>query len=78
MKHAPLGGALRLRDGPDWIEIRCEECDRYGRYRKTNLLAKYGDDAAMPDILRATVKPVCPNYSPSTAWACRALFVHNA
>jgi hypothetical protein len=35
----------------DAITVRCERCTRVGRYKRQTLMARYGRDAAMPDVL---------------------------
>jgi len=42
------------------IEIACRRCDRRGQYRGTTLLARYGGQARLPDVL-AALSADCPN-----------------
>ncbi len=35
----------------DAITIRCDRCRRVGRYKRQTLIERYGQDAAMPDLL---------------------------
>jgi hypothetical protein len=37
----------------DVIRIECPRCDRAGSYRKEGLLARFGPEAALPDVLMA-------------------------
>jgi hypothetical protein len=46
-------GALQLSDiRSKVVEIACDRCGRYGRYRRATLLEKYGPDQNMPDLPR--------------------------
>lgn len=47
-----MADVLTLRTYPEaWIIIRCDQCGREGRYRRETLIARYGADAALPDVL---------------------------
>ena len=35
----------------DAITIRCDRCNRVGRYKRQTLIERYGSAAAMPDVL---------------------------
>ena len=35
----------------DPITIRCDRCDRVGRYKRQTLVERYGYNAALPDVL---------------------------
>ena len=35
------------------VRIECERCGRAGRYRRDGLLARFGPDIALPDLLVA-------------------------
>lgn len=46
-------GAVLLADYPgDVVAIACAECGRAGRYGKARLVARFGADARLPDVLR--------------------------
>ena len=32
------------------VEVRCTKCDRYGRYRISTLIERYGADFAGPEL----------------------------
>ena len=38
------------------VQVICSRCDRKGQYRKETLLALYGADARMPDLLHLIAK----------------------
>ena len=45
-------GALTLADVREpTLTIGCKRCGRYGRYSVTRLMAAYGADAKLPDLL---------------------------
>ena len=45
-------GSRTIKDFPtDPIEVECKKCGRNGRYRKTALIKKYGNDIVLPDLL---------------------------
>lgn len=57
-----MTGARILADYPDaMVRIACRRCDRRGQYRRTTLIALYGEEAALPDVLAQLARP-------STAW----------
>jgi len=35
------------------VRIDCPRCDRAGSYRRDGLMARFGADAALPDVLMA-------------------------
>jgi hypothetical protein len=37
----------------DVVRLECPRCDRAGSHRKEGLLARFGADIALPDILMA-------------------------
>jgi hypothetical protein len=37
----------------DVVRIECERCGRAGSYRRDGLLARFSQDAALPDVLMA-------------------------
>jgi hypothetical protein len=52
MKPWVMSGALTLETYPfDTICIECRKCGRAGRYRRETLQSRFGDKAAMPDVL---------------------------
>jgi hypothetical protein len=71
-------GALtiyRLRDEPSAIVlVACTKCDWKAAYSRDELIALYGADRAMPDVLDHLAAPDCPrtgsNWDP-----CGAHFV---
>ena len=46
--------------GATMLEVRCQRCDRHGRLAVARLLAQYGPDAALRDIMQAQIG-ACPN-----------------
>ena len=45
------GGSLQLYEYPaDVVRLSCEKCGRAGRYRKQNLIARFGADIRLPDL----------------------------
>jgi hypothetical protein len=55
-------GAVTIRDIAKrmaMLDVGCRKCDRRGRYKVANLIAKYGADAKLPD-LRFTLAADCP------------------
>jgi hypothetical protein len=47
-------GSLSLGEFPlDVARIECPRCGRAGRYAKAGLIARFGADAAGPDVLMA-------------------------
>jgi hypothetical protein len=47
-------GSLTLADYPgDVVRVECPTCERAGRYRLDGLIARFGPDAALPDVLAA-------------------------
>ncbi len=46
-------GSRTLTDYPgDIVVVVCDRCERRGRLNKVKLIAEYGPDAALPDVLR--------------------------
>lgn len=67
-------GAISPLDYPsDVISIRCERCDRFGRYRREAILERFGADIGMPDVLAKIA--VCEHRARVSAEGCRAVFV---
>jgi hypothetical protein len=47
-------GSRSLGEFPlDVVHIDCERCGRAGRYAKARLMARFGADIALPDVLVA-------------------------
>ena len=38
------------------VRVICSRCDRKGQYRKETLIAQYGPDVTMPDLLHLIAK----------------------
>ena len=55
------------------ITIRCERCDRLGRYQRETLLDRYGDEIAMPDLLNKLTD--CPHNAGLSTDRCKAYYV---
>lgn len=54
-----MTGALTLATcGLDPMEVACPRCARAGRYRLERLIARFGPDASLPDVLRELAR--CP------------------
>jgi hypothetical protein len=48
----PRSGAYVVDDLPEGLTaIHCPKCRRMGRYRRETLLARFGPDMALPDVL---------------------------
>jgi hypothetical protein len=44
-------GSLKLCDYPDkMVRLDCNKCERSGRYRKQDLIDRYGADIRLPDL----------------------------
>ena len=49
-----MHGALTLRTYPrDQLVIRCDHCDRTGRYSRAKMIDRFGPETTLPDILSA-------------------------
>jgi hypothetical protein len=47
-----MTGSTKLRDHPgDTVRLACEKCGRRGQYAKGKLIAIYGLDIPLPDLL---------------------------
>ena len=57
----------------DTITVRCDQCGREGRYRRTTLLERFGSEMAMPDILSALTEDCGKNDALSTD-RCKAIY----
>jgi hypothetical protein len=44
------------------IRLICDKCGRKGQYRKATLVAKFGPDIVMPDLLHKVAD--CPHWNP--------------
>jgi hypothetical protein len=53
-KDSILLGEVAAR-GAGMIELRCGRCDRHGRLSVKRLLAEYGGDASLRDIMQAQI-----------------------
>ena len=56
--YIPLGD-VAARD-VTLIDIRCGRCDRHGRLSVSRLMARYGPDASIHDIMREQIGS-CPH-----------------
>jgi hypothetical protein len=53
--------SITLKECPhQMIRLVCSRCERKGQYRKQTLLAEYGPDVTMPDLLHLIAK--CPRH----------------
>jgi hypothetical protein len=69
-----MGGALTLAEfRPELIRLACRRCDRRGQYRRTTLIALYGEKVALPDVL-AQLGLDCPKRGAIGDEACGAYF----
>ena len=51
-----MSGPLLLRDYPcDLVRLSCEKCGCASQFRKQNLIARYGADIPLPDLLEELV-----------------------
>lgn len=55
------------------IVVRCDECDRTGRYRRETLIERYGPDMLMPDVL-AKITESCERRGPGVYERCQARY----
>ena len=66
--------ASTLADYPDaMVRIACRKCDRRGQYRRSSLIALYGEKAALPDVLGQLAHD-CPKRGGIGNEACGAYF----
>lgn len=56
----------------DHVTVRCDRCNRMGRYRRRTLIERYGHDAAMPDVLNAVAD--CERNAGLSTDRCKAYF----
>ena len=69
-----MTGSLTPRTYPsNTITVRCDQCGREGRYRRTTLLDRFGPDKPMPDILNAITADCVKNEALSTD-RCKAIY----
>jgi len=51
-----MSGSLLLRDYPcDLVRLSCEKCGCTSQFREQNLIARYGRDIPLPDLLEELV-----------------------
>ena len=69
-----MTGSLTPRTYPsETITVRCEECGRLGRYRRTTLIEWFGPDGSMPDILNALTED-CGRNERLSMDRCKAVY----
>ena len=56
----------------DAITIRCDLCSRVGRYKRQTLIERYGQEAAMPDVLNEIT--ACEQNARLSTERCKAYF----
>jgi hypothetical protein len=56
----------------DAITVRCDRCNRLGRYKRRTLVERYGYDAAMPDVLNEIT--ACERNAELSTDRCKAYF----
>lgn len=54
------------------IELACAKCGRNGRYRRGNLIDRFGADIPLPDLLKRLAD--CPKWG-SASDPCQAVYV---
>jgi hypothetical protein len=65
-------GALTVGNYPfDTVLVRCVPCGREGRYQRGKPMHRFGEDAAMPDVLCA-ITDGCPRNAPFATERCKA------
>ena len=57
-----------VRDRPI-LEVRCERCERVGRFETRDLIKRNGADAALPDV-RHELAADCPNRNADVYHRC--------
>lgn len=67
-------GALALSTYPfDQVRIRCDLCGRAGRYNRGRLIARFGAQMSMPELLgRMTAD--CPERRALFSGSCQAIY----
>ena len=69
-----MADALTLADfRAELTRVACRRCDWRGQYRRTALIARYGEEAPLPDVL-AQLAHDCPMRSTIGNEACGAYF----
>ncbi|HVH84719.1 MAG TPA: hypothetical protein VM713_10420 [Steroidobacteraceae bacterium] len=69
-----MTGMRMLGDYPyDPVRVACRRCDWRGQYRRSSLIALYGENAALPYVLRQLVQD-CPKRYRFGNEACGAYF----
>jgi hypothetical protein len=67
-------GALSPLDYPsDVITIRCDHCDRTGRYRRALVIERFGANVGMPEVLSWVTD--CDRNKRVSSEGCRAVYV---
>ena len=56
----------------DAVTVRCDRCNRVGRYKRRTLIERYGPNAAMPDVLNAVAN--CERNARLSTDRCKAYF----
>ena len=69
-----MAGALTLADfRTELVRLTCRRCDCRGRYRRTTLIALYGNKAALPNLLTQFALD-CPKRGKIGSVSCGADF----
>ena len=69
-----MAGALTLADfRVELIRVACRRCEQRGQYRRSSLVALYGEAAPLPDVL-AQLAHDCPRRGAIGNTACGAYF----
>jgi hypothetical protein len=67
-------GALSPLDYPsNVITIRCDHCDRTGRYLRETIVKRFGKDIGMPEVLTRIAD--CHRAKRVSSDGCRAVFM---
>lgn len=45
-----MAGAYCITDLPDVVTLECKRCNRFGRYKRSTLIARFGTDIMLPDL----------------------------
>ncbi|MCZ6848653.1 MAG: hypothetical protein O7F75_07395 [Alphaproteobacteria bacterium] len=72
-EKAPSGSLTPRTYPTDTTTVRCDQCERVGRYRRETLLDRFGPDMAMPDVLN-TITEDCARNAPMSADRCKAVY----
>lgn len=72
-------GAITLGNlsdnGIKMLEVRCELCNRHGRYRVGNLVVDHGREMGLPDLLARLTATCDKRQTISLYDQCQAAFV---